>query len=112
MKLPILLPALLPSAVSVGSACTGVTAASGPAARITVIFVQPQRFTDVRYSKAEPNSVALLGELHTFMCKMGERYVPADMQLEITVADIDLAGDFEPWRGPQFGHVRITRDIY
>jgi hypothetical protein len=85
--------------------------ASGPVARIAVLFVQPQHFTDVRYAKAEPNSVALLGELHTFMCKMGERYVPVDMQLEITVADIDLAGDFEPWRGPQFGHIRITRDI-
>src|SRR5215510_6518137 len=100
------------STVSVGSACTDTATASGPAARIAVIFVQPQHFTDVRYSKAEPNSVALLGELHTFMCKKGERYVPADMQLEITVTDIDLAGDFEPWHGPQFVHVRITRSIY
>src|SRR5262245_10823254 len=99
------------STVSVGSACTDMATASGPVARIAVIFVQPPHFTDVRYAKAEPNSVALLGELHTFMCKMGERYVPADMQLEITAADIDLAGDFELWRGPQFGHVRITRDI-
>jgi hypothetical protein len=46
------------------------------------------------------------------MCKMGERYVPAGMQLEIKVTDIDLAGDFEPWRGPQFGAVRIIREIY
>jgi hypothetical protein len=46
------------------------------------------------------------------MCQMGERYVPAGIQLEITVTDIDLAGDFEPWRGPQFSQVRITRDIY
>ena len=46
------------------------------------------------------------------MREMGERYVPAGMRLEIKVTDIDLAGDFEPWRGPQFGHVRITRDIY
>ena len=100
------------STVSVGSACTDTATASGPAVRIAVIFVRPQHFTDVRYSKAEPNSVALLDELHTFMCKMGERYVPADMQLEITAADIDLASDFELWCGPQFGHVRITRDIY
>ena len=112
MHILILLLTILLSAVSVGAACTDLATASGPAAQIAVIFVQPQRFTDVRYSKAEPNSVALLNELHTFMCKTGERYVPAGMQLEITVTDIDLAGDFEPWRGPQFGHVRITRDIY
>jgi hypothetical protein len=86
--------------------------ASSPAARIAVIFVQPEHFTDVRYSKAEPNSVALLSALHTYMCKMDEHYVPAGMQLEITVTDIDLAGDFEPWHGPQFVHVHITRAIY
>ena len=112
MQLLILLLTLLLSAVSVGSACTDIVTASGPVTRLAVIFVQPQHFTDVRYSKAEPNSVALLSALHAFMCQMGDRYLPAGMQLEITVTDIDLAGDFEPWRGPQFGQVRITRDIY
>jgi hypothetical protein len=112
MHILILLFPLLLSAVSIGSACTAVMTASDPASRIAVVFVQPQHFTDVKYSKAEQNSVALLSELHTFMCKMGERYVPAGMQIEIQVTDIDLAGDFEPWRGPQFGAVRITREIY
>jgi DUF3016 family protein len=111
MHIFLLLLTTLLSAASIGSACTDMATASGPVARMAVIFVQPQHFTDVRYSKAEPNSVALLGALHTFMCQMGERYVTADMRLEITVTDIDLAGDFEPWRGPQFGQVRITRDI-
>ena len=110
MHILILLLTILLSAVSVGSACTDMATASGPAAQIAVIFVQPQRFGRGK-SEGETNSVALLNELHTFMCKMGER-VPVGMQLEITVTDIDLAGDFEPWRGPQFGHVRITRDIY
>jgi hypothetical protein len=112
MQILILLFTLLLSVVSVGSACTDVTTASGPAIGIAVVFVQPQHFTDVRYSKAEPNSLALLGELHTFMCKMGERYVPTGMQIEIKVTDIDLAGAFEPWRGPQFAYVRIIRNIY
>ena len=75
MHILLLLFALLLSVVSVGSACTDVTTASGPASRIVVVFVQPQHFTDVRYSKAEPNSATLLKELHTFMCQMGERYV-------------------------------------
>jgi Protein of unknown function (DUF3016) len=112
MQILIFLFTLLLSAVSVGSACTDVMTASGPASRIGVVFVQPQHFTDVKYSKAEQNSVALLGALHKFMCKMGERYVPAGMQIEIKVTDIDLAGDFEPWRGPQFAYVRIIRNIY
>ena len=28
------------------------------------------------------------------------------------ITDVDLAGDFEPWRGPDFTRVRVIRDIY
>jgi hypothetical protein len=104
----LLLPPLL-GAVHFGPAGAAVTA---PQARIAVVFEQPQHFTDVKYAKADHNTNALLGEFYTFMRKVGARYVPEDMQLEITITDIDLAGDFEPWRGPQFDHVRIIRAIY
>ena len=112
MKIHLLILTTVLSAVSIWSACTAIAAAFGLEAQIAVVFVQPHNFTDMRYSKAEQNVDALLGEFQKFMREMGERSVPAGMQLEITVTDIDLAGDFEPWRGPQFDHVRITRDIY
>jgi DUF3016 family protein len=108
----ILLCTILLNAVSVRVAGPDGAAAADPMARIAVVFEQPQHFTDMRYTKAEHHSVALLDELHTFMCDMGEHYVPIGMRAEIKVTDIDLAGDFEPWRGPQFDQVRITRDIY
>src|SRR5882672_6790999 len=112
MKILILLCTILLHAVSVRAACTDDAAVADPRARVAVVFEQPQHFTDMKYTKAEQTSVALLDELHKFMCDMGERYVPIGMQAEIKVTDIDLAGDFEPWRGPQFDQVRITRDIY
>ena len=112
MKILILLCTILLHAVSVRAACTDGAAVADPRARVAVVFEQPQHFTDMKYTKAEQTSVALLDELHKFMCEMGERYVPIGMQAEIKVTDIDLAGDFEPWRGPQFDQVRITRDIY
>ena len=112
MKILILLCTMLLHAVSVRAACTDGATVVGPMARVAVVFEQPQHFTDMRYTQAEQTSVALLNALHKFMCEMGERYVPIGMQAEIKVTDIDLAGDFEPWRGPQFDHVRITRDIY
>ncbi len=59
---------------------------------------------DTSYGKQS----ALSDELQKFMREMGERYVPRGMQLEIKVTDIDLAGDFEPWRGPQFDQLRLT----
>jgi hypothetical protein len=33
-------------------------------------------------------------------------------QLKITVTDVDLAGEFEPWRGGSMADVRIVKDIY
>ncbi len=28
------------------------------------------------------------------------------------MTDLDLAGEFEPWRGPQFEHTRFMREAY
>jgi hypothetical protein len=112
MKILILLCAMLLHAVSVRAACTDGAAVADRRAQVVVVFEQPQRFTDMRYTQAEHSSVALLNELHKFMREMGENYVLVGMRAEIKVTDIDLAGDFEPWRGPQFDQVRITRDIY
>ena len=44
-----------------------------------MVFVQPQHFTDMTYSKDFHTSGALLDALHKFMREMGESYVPAGM---------------------------------
>jgi len=41
----------------------------------------------------------------------GERLQPGET-LEVELLDIDRAGDYEPWRGPDADDIRITRDIY
>ena len=38
--------------------------------------------------------------------------MPAGWTLEVRVTDVDLAGEIEPWRGPQFDRVRIMREVY
>ena len=38
--------------------------------------------------------------------------IPAGSTLSIAVTDIDMAGDFEWWRGPRADHVRIVKDVY
>ena len=30
----------------------------------------------------------------------------------VTVTDVDLAGDFEPWRSPNMNDVRIIKELY
>ena len=45
-------------------------------------------------------------------CKKWETTIPRDMNLDIKVTDIDLAGNLEPWHGAQSDQVRITRGLY
>jgi hypothetical protein len=81
-------------------------------ARIHVVFVQPEKFTDARRADFKPNSEAILDAIAKFMQETGEETLPRKMNLDIRVTDVDLAGDFEPWHGPQFDHVRVTNQLY
>jgi hypothetical protein len=100
-----------------------VTALSGPGdvtgaakpehvARIHVVFVQPEKFTDARRADFKRNSEAILDAIAKFVQETGEETLPREMNLDIRVTDVDLAGDFEPWHGPQFDHVRVTNQLY
>jgi hypothetical protein len=81
-------------------------------ARIHVVFVEPEKFTDARRAEFKPNSEAVLDAIAKFMREMGEETLPPEMNLDIRVIDIDLAGNFEPWRGPQSDQVRIANQLY
>ena len=97
-----------------------IVAAGAPAAasepetpaRVSVVFVKPEGFTDAGYAKTERSSPAILVQLQRFIADTGTRYLPESMRLEIKITDIDLAGDFELFRGPQFEHVRVNKSIY
>lgn len=80
--------------------------------RVSVTFVQPEKFTDARRAELEPTSKGFLSELQDFIVHTGARYVPEDMQLNIKVTNVDLAGGFELFRGPQTDQVRITKGLY
>jgi hypothetical protein len=100
---------------AIALAGAGRLAASEPSTpRVLVVFVEPERFTDVKNAArgSEKGTAALLDELAGFMREIGERDVPAGTSLELRVTDIDLAGEFEPWRGPQFERTRFMRDVY
>ena len=99
---------------AVGCSVAAEKTATPPDSRVAVTFVQPERFTDVKDSLlGSPRGTAdLLAEIDRYLRTAGERYVPAGLTLNLQITNIDLAGDFEAWRGPQFDRVRIMRDIY
>ena len=86
-----------------------------PLPKTEVVFFEPEKFTDVRDSSSgdsEKARNATLDELRTYLVKQANLLLAPGQQLKVTVTDVDLAGDFEPWRGPQWDEVRIVKDIY
>ena len=81
---------------------------------VNVTFLAPEKFTDVKdyYLDTERGRDALLDQLREHIMTRAAKYLAAGQRLEITVTDVDLAGDFEPWRSPNFDDVRFVKDIY
>ena len=88
-------------------------AATAPA-RAEVVFDHPEKFTDVKdaFMPSDKGSAAILASLRAYLTQEAQYFVPEGCKLTLTFTDIDLAGDFEPWRGPQFEDVRIVKPIY
>ena len=82
-------------------------------ARAEVLFFEPQKFTDVRdryMSDYEPTTY--LDQIRDRLLEQAKYFVPEGHKLSVTFTDIDMAGDFEPWRGPNWDDIRIVKDIY
>jgi hypothetical protein len=82
--------------------------------RTEVTFSHPETFADVRESSmgSDEGRDGILGQLKDYIVQRAKAYVPEGQKLLITVTDVDLAGDYEPWRGPQMSDVRIVKDVY
>ena len=86
---------------------------SGP--RVEVKYFEPEHFTDVRDGYPEGTAKgrdAMLADLKSYLVKRAVKFVGPGQKLTITITDVDLAGDFEPWRGPQWDDIRVVKDIY
>lgn len=84
------------------------------ASPVQVTFLHPEKFTDAKdsYMDTERGRDYILAQLKDQMVEHATKYLTAGQRLEIIVTDVDLAGDFEPWRGPNFQDIRIVKDIY
>jgi hypothetical protein len=95
----------------------GLTIGAAPAtqtiARAEVNFFEPEKFTDVRDSyMGDYERTSYLDSIRDHLLEQAKYYVPEGHTLRVTFNDIDMAGDFEPWRGPHFSDIRIVKDIY
>ena len=83
-------------------------------ARVEVIFSHPEKFTDVRdaYSATEMGRKANLDQIRDYVVSEANNFITDGRKLTVTFTDIDLAGDFEPWRGPEWMDIRGVKDIF
>jgi hypothetical protein len=83
-------------------------------ARAEVSFFEPEKFTDVRdsYMGSDVHRTGYLDQLRTHLINRARHHVPPGHHLAVTFTDIDMAGDFEPWRGVHWSDIRIIKDMY
>lgn len=87
----------------------------GQDSRINVQFIEPDKFTDIRDSYTSTTDHQrdwVLSEVRKFLQKRGETALRPDLTLTVRITDIDLAGDFEPWRFRFNDDIRIVKDLY
>lgn len=84
------------------------------AARVEVTFSSPDKFSDVRdtYTASDQGRDGILGQIRDYLVRRADRYLSPGQKLSVTFTDIDLAGDFEPWRGSESMDIRIVKDVY
>ncbi|MDQ6648375.1 MAG: DUF3016 domain-containing protein [Pseudomonadota bacterium] len=81
---------------------------------VTVHYKDPQHFTEARYNFGIHMIAAdaYLKPLKAYIAKRAARILAPGERLDIEVTDVDLAGQYEPWLGPDFNDVRIVKRIY
>jgi hypothetical protein len=111
MKLPSLL-AVITALVTLPFVAAKPTQSG--ASKLTVNFPGWEKYTDIKdeFSPTDQGQLAILDDLHRAMESNAGYLVPDGDHLTITFSDIDLAGDFEPGRGPNFDDIRIVKSIY
>jgi hypothetical protein len=85
-----------------------------PPDNVSVHYKDPQHFTEAKRSFGVHLIKAndYLKPLKAYIAQRASRVLTAGQRLDIEVSDVDLAGEYEPWRGPRMDDVRIIKDIY
>ncbi|MFH0342098.1 MAG: DUF3016 domain-containing protein [Chromatiales bacterium] len=83
-------------------------------AEVTVQFIEPREFTDLSLSGSTTAGIQrhITDELMNYLKYLGDNYLPPKHQVDVTFLDIDMGGEYEPWRTPNLTHTRLVREAY
>jgi len=96
-------------------ASAAVTAKQVPIERVRVAWAPEQQLTEVKdnqFRRGWLRPKDWMASLSDHLSKRADAMLPAGEQLDVTIDDIKLAGDFEPWHGAAAEDIRFMKDIY
>lgn len=80
-------------------------------ANVVIEWHQPDKYTDLGTHFHDNTDLdTFKEELEPYIARIANNHLPDGATLELTVTDVDLAGEFEPWRLDS--DVRIVRSVY
>lgn len=116
MKLHLLTAA---AAVLLAACATTPALSSGPGqleteGPVQVSWNDPAEFSEITRGRDRMETLrgTWVRELATYLRDTAAERLQPGETLEVELLDIDRAGDYEPWHGPEADDVRITRHIY
>ncbi|MFT4256847.1 MAG: DUF3016 domain-containing protein [Pseudoxanthomonas sp.] len=119
MKSPALLSLALLAALPLAALAGNVTDADKPRSLptegpVAVSWNDPAQFSEIRYShnRWEAERGDWVTQLAEYLRKSATKQLQPGERLEVNIVDVQRAGQYEPWRGPNFDNVRIVRDRY
>jgi hypothetical protein len=120
MKLASFLTAVVFAAASLGvHAADSVTDPNKPRnlpdnGPVAVSWTDPAQFSDLRFSanRWEAERGDWVRQLAEHLRNSAAKQLQPGEKLQVESTDITRAGEYEPWRGPDFDRVRYIRDRY
>lgn len=81
---------------------------------VSVQWTDPAEFSDLRFSGSRWDAERgdWVADLARHVQHRAGTRLPPGQTMDVTITDIQRAGGFEPWLGPNYSHVRMMRDIY
>ncbi|HVR54730.1 MAG TPA: DUF3016 domain-containing protein [Pseudorhodoferax sp.] len=101
----------IPPAGGPGGARARADVAAGT---VSVTYGDPAGFSDAQDGAHETDAArrAWLDALSEHLADRAAEILPPGQRLAVQITDVQRAGRYEGWRGPQAAQLRVVRDIY
>ena len=83
--------------------------------RVQVAFAPDEQLSEVKNNpswRGWTKPAEWQKTLSEYLRKRADHVLPPGQELQVMIDNIKLAGDYEPWRGPNWQDIRIMKDLY